>query len=97
MRASIRAVIVRWRGGDEIRRCLRSLLDNGGPRVENVVLVDSGSGDGGADRLAAEFPDIQVIALVDNLGFAFAADRGAGDGSEPLLLLLNPDTARRVS
>jgi GT2 family glycosyltransferase len=92
VRSGVDAVIVRWRGGDEVRRCLGTLLANGGPRLNSVVLVDSGSGDGGAERLAAEFPDIQVVALEHNLGFAYAADRGAGESSEPLLLLLNPDT-----
>jgi len=89
--AAIQAVIVRWRGGDEIQRCLRSLLANAGPRLARVVLVDSGSGDGGADRLASQFPDIRVIALADNRGYAYAADRGASEGTEPMLLLLNPD------
>jgi GT2 family glycosyltransferase len=41
--------------------------------------------------LAAEFRDVEVIALPQNRGFAYAADRGAREGSEPLLLLLNPD------
>jgi GT2 family glycosyltransferase len=91
MNAAIQAVIVRWRGGDEIQRCLSSLLANAGPRLARVVLVDSGSGDGGADRLATRFPDIRVIALADNRGYAYAADRGASEGTEPMLLLLNPD------
>ena len=30
MTAEIRAVIVRWRGGDEVQRCLSSLLANAG-------------------------------------------------------------------
>jgi hypothetical protein len=89
---SIDTVVVRWRGGDEVSRCLRSLLDLGGPRLERVVLVDSGSGDGGAKRLAANFPDVRVIALTENHGFAHAADRGAAEGDAPLLLVLNPDT-----
>jgi GT2 family glycosyltransferase len=91
MTGIIQAIIVRWRGGDEVRRCLSSLLDNAGPLLARVVLVDSGSGDGGAERLASEFPEVEVIALADNRGFAYAADRGAGEGAEPLLLLLNPD------
>ena len=92
VKPAVHAVIVRWRGGDEVGRCLRSLLDLGGPRLERVVLVDSGSGDGGAKRLAAEFPDVGVIALAENHGFAHAADRGATEGEAPLLLILNPDT-----
>ena len=34
----------------------------------------------------------RVVALEENLGFAHAANRGAANGREPLLLLLNPDT-----
>jgi GT2 family glycosyltransferase len=91
MTGMIRAVVVRWRGGDEVHRCLSSLQASAGSRLSRVVLVDSGSGDGGAERLASAFPDIEVIALADNLGFAYAADYGAREGREPLLLLLNPD------
>jgi len=91
MMIPIDAVVVRWRGGDEVSRCLRSLLDLGGARLERVILVDSGSGDGGAKRLAAKFAGVQVVALAENHGFAHAADRGAAEGDAPLLLVLNPD------
>ena len=91
MTAAVRVIVVRWRGGDEVRRCLKSLFAKAGPHLARVVLVDSGSGDGGADRLTSEFPGLEVVALAENLGFAYAADIGAGEGSEPLLLLLNPD------
>ena len=90
MRAA--AVVVRWRGGDEVDRCLRSLLDHGGARLGRIVLVDSGSGDGGAERLASAFPQVEVLALPDNRSFAHAANRGADACDEELLLLLNPDT-----
>lgn len=92
MTADILAVVVRWRGGDEVRACLASLIAHGGPRLAGVVLVDSGSGDGGAERLAGEFPTVRVVALEENLGFAHAANRGTAEGGEDLLFLLNPDT-----
>jgi len=92
MTADTLAVVVRWRGGDEVRACLGSLLAQGGPRLAGVVLVDSGSGDGGAERLAGEFPTIRVLALDENLGFAHAANRGTAEGGEDLVFLLNPDT-----
>ena len=92
MSKDVRAVVVRWRGGDEVRRCLQSLLNFGGHRLNRVTLVDSGSGDGGAERLASTFPDVEVIALNENHGFAHAADCGAREGDEDFLLVLNPDT-----
>jgi len=59
------------------------------------VLVDSGSGDGGAERLAAMFPRARVLALEENRSFAWAANQGAAATTAPLLLLLNPDTCIR--
>ncbi len=84
-------VVVRWRGGDEVRRCLASALADTSGLVGPVVLVDSGSGDGGAARLGRELPGIRVVALEENHSFAWAAGRGVDACSEPLLLLLNPD------
>ncbi len=92
MTADTLAVVVRWRGGDEVRACLASILAHGGQRLAGIVLVDSGSGDGGAERLAAEFPAVRVVALEKNLGFAHAANRGTAASGEERLLLLNPDT-----
>lgn len=88
----IATVVVRWRGGAEVHRCLASLLAHGGPYLGEIVLVDSGSDDGGAERLAADFPEVRVLGLPSNRGFAWAANHGvaATDGDE--ILLLNPDT-----
>lgn len=91
-RAGTTAVVVRWRGGDEIDRCLRSLLDHGGHRLAHVVLVDSGSGDGGAERIAVAYPPVEVVALPVNRSFASAANEGAVRATGDSLLLLNPDT-----
>jgi GT2 family glycosyltransferase len=88
---TVGAVIVRWRGGDEVARCLRSLHAHGGTHLRSTVLVDSGSGDGGAERLAAEFHGVDVVALDENRSFAWACNRGVEHTSEPMLLVLNPD------
>jgi GT2 family glycosyltransferase len=92
MTATIAAVVVRYRGGDEVSRCLRSLGDHGGSRLAEIALVDSGSGDDGAARLAIDFPQVRVLELDVNRSFAWAANHGATATSAPYLLLLNPDT-----
>ncbi len=89
---NVAAVVVRWRGGDEVDRCLSSLLRHGGERLGQIVLVDSGSGDGGAARLAVAFPNIEVVALEENLSFAHAANTGVATSASDLVFLLNPDT-----
>ncbi len=92
MTKDVQALIVRWRHGSELEECLQSLSEFGGPRLGRITVVDSGSGDGGAEELQRKHPEISVVALESNHGFAFAAGRGALEGHEPLILLLNPDT-----
>jgi GT2 family glycosyltransferase len=87
------AVVVRWRGGDEVDRCLRSLLEHGAAQLRRIVLVDSGSGDGGAEQIARDFEEVEVLALAENRSFGWAAGRGVERCDEDLLLILNPDAA----
>jgi len=58
-------------------------------------LVDNGSRDGSVDLVRAEFPEVRVVALGANLGFAGAYDRVLRDeallGDVPLVALLNND------
>ena len=86
------AVIVSWRSGPELDRCLRSLQEHAASHLESTTVVDSASGDGTADRVAAAWPEVRLEPLTDNVGFAAAANRGIADGAAELVLLLNPDT-----
>ncbi len=89
---TVTAVIVRWRGGAEIERCLDALRAQSGRHLSRIVLVDSGSGDGGAEHLAAAYPDVRVVALPENRSFAHAANIGVAATNSDLVFLLNPDT-----
>lgn len=91
MNGPVGAVVVRYRGGDEVARCLASLRDHGGLRLRRTILVDSGSGDGGEKRLAETFPEVTVVSLEENRSFARAANEGAARLDAAYLLLLNPD------
>ena len=60
-----------------------------------MIVVDNASGDGTAERIAAAWPDVRLIAETKNHGFAganaiaYAAARGVA------ILLLNPDAYLR--
>src|SRR3954447_26298656 len=58
-----------------------------------VVVIDNASGDGTAEMVAAEHPEVELIASPANLGFAAATNLGARRGRARYLLALNPDTA----
>jgi GT2 family glycosyltransferase len=89
------AVVLNWNGLEDTRRCLRSLLEPGGP--ERVVVVDNGSGGGEAEALLRDHAGdarVEVVALPRNRGFAGGVNEGvrralaAGAGE---VLLLNND------
>jgi hypothetical protein len=84
-------VVVRYRGGEEVARCLASLREHGGRRLQRTLLVDSGSGDGGEKPLAEAFPEVTVVSLDENRSFAHAANEGAAGIDAAYLLILNPD------
>lgn len=89
-------VVVRWKNGPELRNCLESLLRAEGSAPMEIILVDSGSGDGGVEELRRDYPSVRMIELEENLGFGAAANRGVGLGSQPFIALLNPDTRMPV-
>jgi GT2 family glycosyltransferase len=65
------AIVVNYRTPDLTINAVEHLrAGNLDGRRLNVVIVDNGSADGSAGKLAARFPDLTVIASGRNLGFA---------------------------
>jgi GT2 family glycosyltransferase len=57
-----------------------------------VIVVDNGSEDGTVAAIAAEFPEVRLIAGAENVGFARGNNLGLAAGRGRYLLLLNSDT-----
>ncbi len=87
-------ITLNWNCYEVTRDCLASLEKIDFPDHE-VVLVDNGSTDGSADKLATEFPSVRLIRNQHNLGFAAGNNVGIRDvlacGAD-YVLLLNNDT-----
>ena len=83
------AVIVNYNAGEDLVRCVGSLVSQG-PAIE-IVVVDNGSLDGGIGRAKAAYPFIKVISDGSNDGYSGGANRGAAAASREFLLFLNPD------
>jgi GT2 family glycosyltransferase len=87
-------VVLSWNRREETLECLESLRDAwwGGA---TPLVVDSGSRDGSVEAIRDRFPEVRVIALPENRGYAggnnvgiqVALEMGAG-----AVLLLNNDT-----
>jgi len=58
-----------------------------------VVVVDNGSSDGSLELLARDYPEVQVLALGENRGFAGACNAGIRATQSEFVALLNNDTA----
>ena len=94
MPETVGVVVVNWNGLADTRACLRSIaaLD---PPVGITVVVDNGSTDDSVTALRAEFPDVSVVTLGVNRGYAAAANIGVQhvrDAGAQYAWLLNNDT-----
>jgi GT2 family glycosyltransferase len=61
----------------------------------DVVVVDNGSGDGSAELVRADFPDVAVVSLERNLGFGPAINRAVEERPGDPVILVNNDAECR--
>jgi GT2 family glycosyltransferase len=91
----VAVVVPNWNGAHFLPDCLRSLTGQSEPA--KIVLVDGGSTDGSRRLVSERFPDVTLLALPGNLGFAAAVNRGIrhalAQGAEFVALLNNDAVA----
>lgn len=92
MAPDISVVIVSYKVPALLRACLASLRRETAEVSYEVIVVDNASGDGTAELVRDEFPDVRLIALSENIGFAAGSNLGARAATGEYVLMLNPDT-----
>ncbi len=90
--AELTVIVVSYNTRALTLACLRTLLAATHAARVHVVVYDNASSDGSAEAVAAEFPQVELIAGPENLGFARANNIVAAAARTEWLLLLNPDT-----
>ena len=85
-------VIVNWNTKDLLRDCLKSVWGTLDSITAEVFVIDNASTDGSVEMVLDEFPDTQLIANMDNRGFAAANNQGFVRARGRHVLLLNSDT-----
>lgn len=85
-------LIVSYNTREMTLSCLASVFEQTREIGICVVVVDNASEDGSADAIAGHFPQVELIRLEKNIGFAAANNLAAQRVDEEYLLLLNPDT-----
>jgi N-acetylglucosaminyl-diphospho-decaprenol L-rhamnosyltransferase len=87
----VSVVIVTYRCREEARECLDTLY-GWPPAVDfETIVLDNASGDGTPELVRRKFPDVCVLELAENVGFARGVNRAAELAQGEHLLLLNPD------
>jgi GT2 family glycosyltransferase len=88
-------VIANWNGKEHLEKCL-SALRNQTYKNFKIILVDNGSSDESVFFIEKNFPEVELIKLGENTGFAHANNLGIqkafADESVGFLVTLNNDT-----
>lgn len=90
-RPDVSIVIVTWNGRQYLDACLQAALGQQGVSFE-VVLVDNASTDGTEAFVRARFPEVRIVRLASNAGFAGGSNAGARHARGRYLAMLNNDT-----
>jgi GT2 family glycosyltransferase len=84
-------VIVNFRSAEVVQTCLSHLFGSDwGGEIEAIV-VDNSPGDGGAEAIAAAFPQVRLLSAGRNLGFGPANNLGFEHARGEFAIALNPD------
>ena len=83
-------VIPNFNGRQLLVDCLESVRCQTYPRRE-VIVVDNGSTDGSVDWLRREYPEVRLVALPENRGFAGGCNAGIRAALGEFIVTLNND------
>lgn len=86
----IAVVILNWNGADMMRRYLPFVIRNS-QSLADVIVADNGSTDTSCTVVRDEFPEVRLIALPENYGFAEGYNRALAGLDYEFYLLLNSD------
>jgi len=88
---AVAVIIPNWNGRRFLAACFDSLRAQRFRHFE-IVLVDNGSRDDSVAFTAAHYPEVRILALPANHGFAAAVNRGMEATGGRYVALLNNDT-----
>lgn len=83
--------VVTWNSRDVTVAAIRSLLDTDQGCDLRLLVRDNGSTDGTPEAIAEAFPDVELEAGTDNLGFAAGMNRLIDRADAPWFFPLNSD------
>jgi GT2 family glycosyltransferase len=91
MPPEVSVIVLTWNGCRYLEACLEAVALQQGVEAE-ILLVDNASTDGTVEFVRSRFPDVRVVALDENRGFAGGNNAGALRATGRDLVFLNNDT-----
>lgn len=91
-RPDLTVCLVAYNCREDLIRCARSIYDALKEISVEVVLADNASSDGVLEAFRREFPQVRLVEMGKNAGFAKANNADIEVSSGRHVLLLNPDT-----
>lgn len=84
-------VILNWNGAEMLRKFLPSVIAHSEGEGIEVCVADNASTDNSLEMMRREFPDVRLILLDKNYGFAEGYNRALAEVDAEYVLLLNSD------
>lgn len=84
-------IIPNWNGLEMLKICLPSLKKQTYQNFE-IIVIDNGSSDGSVEYIKKSFPEVIIIKLSYNSGFAPAVNMGIKRARGEYIILINNDT-----
>ena len=90
---SVSIIVLNWDGKHLLEADLPSVIKAAAyyPNTREIIVVDNGSKDDSVAYLKSAYPQIKVIELNENLGFAGGNNAGVEYASGDIVILLNND------
>lgn len=87
----VAVVILNWNGKALLEQFLPSVITHTPADKADIVVADNGSTDDSVEMLKARFPQVQLLVLDKNYGFAEGYNRALQYINNPYTVLLNSD------
>ena len=88
--SNVKVVILNWNGRAHLERYLPSVVQYTMPKYD-VVVADNGSTDSSLEYVAEQFPQVEIVRLDRNYGFAEGYNRVLAQIDAKYYILLNSD------
>lgn len=93
MHLRVSIIIPHWNGVAVLKECLASLQQATYNSLE-IIVVDNGSDDGSPEWVKEHHPEVHLVELKRNYGYAGGCNRGVTQAKGDYVLFLNNDTVQ---